>query len=114
MNIMKKYILSAVAVVLAVTISAFTSPKTISATQMNTMAIQNWYYTGPDLAHDKDATEYSSMSQSCDGVDQVPCEISFDASSFTIPTSHTPLQNYLNSKSTTTDVLNSAVSVRSE
>ena len=98
---MKKYLLGLAAIVLAVAASAFTAPKTISAAEMNSRpTIQTWYYTGTTVAGDRVPGAYQTTSLSCSVGQEVPCQIQFDASSYMIPTTNTPLENYLDSFST--------------
>lgn len=77
-------------------------------------AIQTWYFTGRTLSQDLSASNYSTtQTKTCDGTNVLPCEIQFDASSYTIPTSNTPLQNYLNAEGNDETVKDDAVAVRS-
>lgn len=111
---MKKYFLGLTAIVLAIAASAFTAPKTITANEMNHRpALQTWYYNGSTLANDRNSAFYQTGSVSCDGVVELPCKIQFDASSYTIPTTNTPLQNYLHSIPSDAAMVNAAVQQKS-
>lgn len=112
---MKKYILSVSAIALALFASSFTVKSHKHHVLGNAKpAIQTWYFNGSLTSQVLDHTEYgSSPIKSCNSVNTFPCEIQFDASQYTIPTSNTPLQNYLNAEGSASQVKADAVSVRS-
>lgn len=113
---MKKYMLGVTAIVLAVLASAFTvnKPKISKAEMNKRVDIQTWHFTGAVLADDKSEANYDTgAGDSCDNIVEVPCTISFDADDFSTPSTNTPLQNYLNSK-TDAQIRDDADSKRSE
>jgi hypothetical protein len=112
---MKKYSTGLIAIILAVLAVSFTVKNhPAPAASTGKPAIQTWYFNGSMLSQDLSSTEYgTSPAKSCNGTDDFPCEIQFDASQYTIPTTNTPLQNYLIAEGTDTQVLADAVSVRS-
>jgi hypothetical protein len=113
---MKKYIFSFSAIALAIFASSFTVKTNAHTVNSNhKLNIQTWYFNGSTTTDVLNHLEYGSSPQfSCDAVNTFPCEIQFDASQYTVPTSNTPLQNYLNAEGSAAQVKADAVSIRSK
>ena len=114
---MRNYIFGLTAIVIAFAASAFTvNTKVLTKAENNKLSIQNWYFNpGEPLSNAKLEASYgTSASTECTNDKEVPCRISFEADDYLIPTTNTPLQNYLDSHPTVMAVLNDAKQVRSE
>ncbi|KLT67020.1 hypothetical protein [Pedobacter sp. BMA] len=114
---MRNYIFGLTAIVIAFAASAFTvNTKVLTRAENNKLSIQNWYFNvGQPLSNAKSEANYGTTSVAeCNAEREVPCRISFEANDYLIPTTNTPLQNYLDAHPTVNDVLLDAKEVRSE
>ena len=75
----------------------------LSLNTNHTRAIQTWYFTGNSLTNVNDTTFYNvnPSSESCDDTEELPCQIQFEANDYLLPSTNTPLQNYLNAHTST-------------
>ncbi|GAA4790864.1 hypothetical protein GCM10023231_18450 [Olivibacter ginsenosidimutans] len=80
----------------------------------NARAEQTWFFNGNDLSQAKTESAYQATpTGQCNGIEEVPCEISFEANDYMTPATNTPLKNYLDAHPTVNDVLDDAQEVRS-
>ncbi|WP_345947700.1 hypothetical protein ABDD95_12660 [Mucilaginibacter sp. PAMB04274] len=114
---MKTNIIKLLTVAIAIAASAFTTLKApVSKSEMNKRVNQTWYFqSGHELGDAIDDANWStSPQQSCDNANQVPCQVDFEADDYQMPSTNTPLQNYLDAQGSATSIRANATSRRTE